>query len=58
MGTASYKVYDVFISYRRRKSDGREQGTIIAQAIYQYLTSKGLKVFLDKECMEDRKSVV
>lgn len=52
MGTASYKVYDVFISYRRRESDGREQGTIIAQAIYQYLTSKGLKVFLDKECME------
>lgn len=41
------KVYDVFISYRR--SDGTE----LAVQIYEYLTAKGLRVFLDREKMED-----
>ena len=35
------KLYDVFLSYRR--SDGLE----IAQALYRYLTARGLRVFFD-----------
>lgn len=35
------KLYDVFLSYRR--SDGLE----IAEALYRYLTSRGLRVFFD-----------
>lgn len=41
------KLYDVFLSYRR--SDGLE----IAQSLYRHLTSKGLRVFYDKEEMID-----
>lgn len=41
------KIYDVFLSYRR--SDGFN----LAYEIYKYLTVKGLRVFLDKEKMED-----
>ena len=37
--------YDVFISYRR------SDGTNLAQKLYDYLTAKGLRVFLDKEKM-------
>ena len=48
-----YSIYDVFISYRRRENDGRPQGTEIAEALYAYLTGKGLKVFLDRERMEN-----
>jgi len=36
------KIYDVFISYRR--SDGLTK----AEALYRYLTEKGLRVFFDK----------
>ncbi len=41
------KIYDVFISYRRR------DGLTIAEALYKYLTSKGLRVFFDKHEMID-----
>lgn len=41
------KIYDVFISYRR--SDGQTK----AEALYRYLTEKGLRVFLDKPEMVD-----
>ena len=41
------KIYDVFISYRR--SDGQTK----AEALYRYLTEKGLRVFLDKHEMVD-----
>lgn len=41
------KVYDVFISYRR------SDGLITAEALYKYLTGKGLRVFLDKHEMID-----
>lgn len=41
------KLYDVFISYRR--SDGLKE----AEALYRYLTNKGLRVFLDKYEMID-----
>lgn len=41
------KIYDVFISYRR------SDGLIIAEALYKYLTSKGLRVFFDKHEMID-----
>ena len=37
--------FDVFISYRR------SDGTNLAQKLYDYLTAKGLRVFLDKEKM-------
>ena len=47
-----YKIYDVFISYRRMEEDGAPLGLNIAQAIYSYLTGKGLRVFFDKEKME------
>ena len=40
-------IFDVFISYRR--SDGLK----IAEELYEYLTSKGLRVFLDKQKMVD-----
>ena len=40
------ELYDVFISYRR--SDGRKT----AEALYKYLTTKGLRVFWDIEKME------
>ena len=40
-------MFDVFISYRR--SDGME----LALEIYNFLTAKGLRVFLDKEKMVD-----
>ena len=40
------KVYDVFISYRRK--DGEE----IAKSLYKYLSGKGLRVFFDLEKME------
>ena len=40
-------IYDVFISYRR------SDGFIIAEALYKYLTSKGLRVFFDKHEMID-----
>lgn len=52
-GDFPMKIYDVFISYRRHEADGREQGSNIAKAIYDYLTSKDLRVFLDKERMEN-----
>lgn len=41
------KIYDVFISYRR--SDGLAK----AEALYRYLTEKGLRVFFDKHEMVD-----
>lgn len=41
------KIYDVFLSYRR--SDGFN----LAYEIYKYLTASGLRVFFDKEKMED-----
>lgn len=41
------KLYDVFISYRR------SDGLTIAEALYKYLTSKGLRVFLDRHKMID-----
>lgn len=41
------KIYDTFISYRR--SDGLP----FAEALYNYLTSKGLRVFFDKHEMID-----
>lgn len=41
------KIYDVFISYRR------SDGLTIAEALYKYLTSKGLRVFLDRHKMID-----
>lgn len=41
------KLYDVFISYRR--SDGLKE----AEALYRYLTDKGLRVFFDKYEMID-----
>ena len=41
------KIYDVFISYRR------SDGLIIAETLYKYLTSKGLRVFFDKHEMID-----
>ena len=41
----NHQVYDVFISYRRN------DGFVIANKIYSYLTSKGLRVFWDKEEM-------
>ncbi len=41
------KIYDVFISYRRIG------GFAIAEALYKYLTSKGLRVFFDKHEMID-----
>ena len=41
------KIYDVFISYRR--SDGQTK----AEALYRYLTERGLRVFLDKHEMVD-----
>ena len=53
MNASVYSIYDVFISYRRRENDGRPQGTKIAEALYAYLTGKGLKVFLDRERMEN-----
>ena len=40
-------LYDVFISYRR------SDGLTIAEALYKYLTSKGLRVFFDKHEMID-----
>lgn len=41
------RIFDVFISYRRT------DGLIIAEALYKYLTSKGLRVFFDKHEMID-----
>lgn len=41
------KIYDVFISYRRR------DGMVLAYSVYQELLAKGLRPFLDKEKMED-----
>lgn len=43
------QIYDVFLSYRR------SDGTDLAQKTYDYLTSKGLRVFFDKEKMIDGK---
>ena len=40
-------IYDVFISYRR------SDGLIIAEDLYKYLTSKGLRVFFDNHEMID-----
>lgn len=40
-------IYDVFISYRR------SDGLTIAEALYKYLISKGLRVFFDKHEMID-----
>ena len=47
-----YQIHDVFISYRRREADGSEQGTKLAETIYKYLKSKGLRVFLDRPEMD------
>ena len=44
-------IYDVFISYRR--GEGENSGTAIAQALYRYLTERGLRVFFDVEKMKD-----
>lgn len=41
------RIYDVFISYRR------SDGLTIAEALYKYLTSKGIRVFFDKHEMID-----
>ena len=43
------RFYDVFLSYRR------DDGDKITEAIYDYLTEKGLRVFFDKEKMIDGK---
>ena len=48
-----YSIYDVFISYRRREDEKNDQGTRIADAIARYLAGKGLKVFLDRQKMEN-----
>lgn len=47
------KIYDVFISYRRTNEDVTKRkegygGSEIAEALYRYLTAKGLRVFYDK----------
>lgn len=44
------ELHDVFISYRRYEDEEKKnpKGLQIAQSIYDYLTSKGLKVFWDK----------
>ena len=49
-----YELHDVFISYRRYEDKERTnpQGLMLAQAIYDYLTGKGLKVFWDRPEME------
>lgn len=49
-----YKLHDVFISYRRYEDAERTdpQGLMLAEKIYDYLTSKGLRVFMDKPEME------
>ena len=51
---AAFKLHDVFISYRRYEDEEKNnpQGLILAQAVYNYLTGKGLKVFWDKPEME------
>lgn len=41
------KIYAVFTSYRQSDS------LTIAEALYKYLTSKGLRVFLDRHKMID-----
>jgi len=40
-------IYDVFISYRRSDGSG------IAESIAEYLQSKGLRVFFDKNEIKD-----
>ena len=40
-------LYDVFLSYRR------EDGEALADALYNYLTAKGLRVFFDRKKMVD-----
>lgn len=47
----SPKKYDIFISYRRKDSTGKEWGTVIARSILQALESRGYggRVFLDHE---------
>ncbi len=49
-----YDLHDVFISYRRFEDAERtdDQGTRIANAVYNYLTEKKLAVFLDRHEME------
>ena len=53
-----YSLHDVFISYRRYEDEDKDkekrnnQGTRLAQAIYNYLTGKGLRVFWDDPEME------
>ena len=51
---ATFRLHDVFISYRRYEDEEKNnpQGLILAQAVYNYLTGKGLKVFWDKPEME------
>lgn len=46
-GGKKVSIYDVFISYRR--SDGQK----IAEELYTYLTSNGVRVFLDRATMID-----
>ena len=50
---SDYAIHDVFISYRRKEKNGAEQGTEIALKIYEYLHSRNIHVFLDKERMEN-----
>ena len=50
----SFALHDVFISYRRYEDSERKnpKGLLLAQAVYEYLTGKGLKVFWDKPEMQ------
>lgn len=47
----SHNKYDIFISYRRKDSTGKEWGTIIARSIIQAVESRGYdgRVFLDHD---------
>ncbi len=49
-----YDLHDVFISYRRFEDVERtdDQGTRIANAVFNYLCKKKLAVFLDRHEME------
>lgn len=45
--------YDVFISYRRSYNQDQENdGFLLAVTIKDYLEEKGLKVYMDVQCME------
>ena len=47
--------YDVFICYKETAEDGdRTEDSVIAQDIYEALTSKGLKVFFSRITLEDK----